>query len=122
MCDKHDRAITYMFCQDLHLTLMFYGLLQKDLFKLKWSLVKRYFKQNYCHAYLSHKVCCLLPSPVLVRKFTITGISHWRGEEKSSLNSIFNWLEFPMFQSDSLFYRVCENVQPGKQGPLHYFQ
>ena len=32
------------------LTSMFSGLLQKDLFKRKWSLAKSYFKQNYCHA------------------------------------------------------------------------
>ena len=35
MCDKRDRAITYVFRRDLHLTLMFSGLLQKDLFKGK---------------------------------------------------------------------------------------
>ena len=32
------------------LTSMFSGLLQKDLFKRKWSLEKSYFMQNYCHA------------------------------------------------------------------------
>ena len=31
------------------LTSIFSGLLQKDLFKRKWSLAKSYFKQNYCH-------------------------------------------------------------------------
>ena len=31
VCDKCDRAITCMFCYDLHLTLMISGLLQKDL-------------------------------------------------------------------------------------------
>ena len=35
MYDKRDRAITYVFCHDLHLMLMFSGLLQKDLFKGK---------------------------------------------------------------------------------------
>ena len=35
VCDKRDRAITCVFCRDLHLTLMFSGLLQKDLFKGK---------------------------------------------------------------------------------------
>ena len=35
VCDKRDRAITYVFRRDLHLTLMFSGLLQKDLFKGK---------------------------------------------------------------------------------------
>ena len=49
MCDKRDRAITYVFCRDLQLTLVFSGLLQKDLFKGKWSLAKSFFKQNYCH-------------------------------------------------------------------------
>ena len=34
-CDKPDRAITCMFCRDLHLTLRVSGLLQKDLFKGK---------------------------------------------------------------------------------------
>ena len=33
MCDKRDKAISYVFCRDLHLTSMFSGLLQKDLFK-----------------------------------------------------------------------------------------
>ena len=31
--DKRDKAITCVFCRDFHLTLMFSGLLQKDLFK-----------------------------------------------------------------------------------------
>ena len=35
VCDKHDRAVTCMFCRDLHLALMFSGLQQKDLFKGK---------------------------------------------------------------------------------------
>ena len=50
VCDKRDRVISYVFCRDFHLTLMFSGLLQKDLFKGKRSLAKGYFKQNYCHA------------------------------------------------------------------------
>ena len=33
VCDKRDRAISYVFCRDLNL--MFSGLLQKDLFKGK---------------------------------------------------------------------------------------
>ena len=33
VCDKRDKAICYVFCRDLHLTSMFSGLLQKDLFK-----------------------------------------------------------------------------------------
>ena len=35
VCDKRDKAISYVFCRDLHLTSMFSGLLQKDLFKGK---------------------------------------------------------------------------------------
>ena len=31
--DKCDRAITYVFCRDLHLTLMFSFFWKKDLFK-----------------------------------------------------------------------------------------
>ena len=50
VCDKRDRAISHLFCRDLHLTSMFSGLSQKDLFKGKWSLAKSCFKQNYCHA------------------------------------------------------------------------
>ena len=33
VCDKRDRAINCVFCRDLHFTLTFFGLLQKDLFK-----------------------------------------------------------------------------------------
>ena len=33
VCDKYDRTITGMFCPDLHQISMFFGLLQKDLFK-----------------------------------------------------------------------------------------
>ena len=35
VCDRRDRAITCVFGRDLHLTLMFSSLLQKDLFKRK---------------------------------------------------------------------------------------
>ena len=47
MCDKRDRAITCVFRRDLHLTLIISGLLQKDLFKGRWSLAERFFKQYY---------------------------------------------------------------------------
>ena len=33
MTKEYDRAITCVFCRDLHLILIFSGLLQKDLFK-----------------------------------------------------------------------------------------
>ena len=52
------------------LTLMFSGLLQKDLFKGGWSLAKNFFQTNLLSR-LSHKVCHLLSSPVVLRKFTI---------------------------------------------------
>ena len=51
---------------------MFSGLLQQDQFKGKRSLAKRYFKTKLLSR-LSHKVCRLLTSPVLLRKFTISG-------------------------------------------------
>ena len=34
----------------IHLTLMFFALLQKDLFKGMWSLAEGFLKQNYCRA------------------------------------------------------------------------
>ena len=63
-CDKRDRAITYVFCRHLLLTLMFSGLLHKDLFKGKWSLAKSYFKQNYCHACHTRLAVFFLSRPV----------------------------------------------------------
>jgi len=60
---KRDRANSYVFCRDLHLTLMFSGLLQKDLFKEKWSLAKSCFKRKYCHScHTRFAVFFLLPS------------------------------------------------------------
>ena len=47
---RKQRAITWEFCRGLPLSLMFSGLLQKGLFKERCSLVKCFFKQNYCHA------------------------------------------------------------------------
>ena len=32
-CDKRDKAITCVLCGDLHITLMFAGVLLKDLFR-----------------------------------------------------------------------------------------
>ena len=52
-----------MFCRDLHLTLRLSRLLQKDLFKGKWSLGKSCLKQNYCSAcHTRFAVFFLLPS------------------------------------------------------------
>ena len=53
--DKRDRAITWECCRGLPLSLMFSGL----------------FFQTKLLSRLSHKVCRLLSSPVLLRKFTI---------------------------------------------------
>ena len=67
---QRDRNITYMFCRDLHLTLMFSGLSQKHLFKGRWSLKQICFKQNYCHPCHRRFVWHLLCSFVLRHKFT----------------------------------------------------
>ena len=66
VCDKLDRAITCMLCRDLHLALMFSCFYKKIC--LKESDVWRKVIPN---TRLSHKVCRLLSSPVLLRKFTI---------------------------------------------------
>ena len=63
--DKSDRAITGVFCRDIHWTLMFSGLYQEDLSKEKWSFAKIHFKQNFCHS--CHTL--LFSSPVLLGKF-----------------------------------------------------
>ena len=52
-------------CRNHHLTLMFSGLLRKDLFKGRWSLAKRFFKQNF----VTH-VTQGLPSSFLSRPVT----------------------------------------------------
>ena len=53
LCDRQTwRAITCLFCRDLHLTLMFSGLLQEYLFKGGgeiWRKLK-FFKQDCCQA------------------------------------------------------------------------
>ena len=53
LCDKPDRAIAWECCRGLPLSLMFSGL----------------FFQTKLLSRLSHKVCRLLSSPVLLRKF-----------------------------------------------------
>ena len=67
LCYKSDRAITYVFCRDLHLTFMFSGLLQNDLFQVF---------QTKLLSHLSNKVCRLLSCPVLLRKFTNNWFDH----------------------------------------------
>ena len=46
VCDKCDKAIISAFCRDLHLTLLFSGLLLKDLFKGGWRLAKVFSNKN----------------------------------------------------------------------------
>ena len=52
----------------LHLTWMFSGLFQKDLFKWSWKFGAK-FSQTKLLSRLSHKVYCLLSSPVMLPKF-----------------------------------------------------
>ena len=68
VCDKRDRAITCILCRDLHLALMFSCFYKKIC--LKESENWRKFFQTKLLSRLSHKVCRLLSSPVLLRKFT----------------------------------------------------
>ena len=62
--DKRVRPITCMFVRDLHLILMFSGLYKKIC--LQESEVWRKVISK-----LFHKVCRLVSSPLLFRKFTI---------------------------------------------------
>ena len=39
VCDKHDRAFTFVFCRDLRLPLVFSGLLQKDMLKERLNVI-----------------------------------------------------------------------------------
>ena len=73
-CDKPNKAITCMFCRDLHSTLMFSGLLQKRSVMKVWR--KIYSKLNYCHVFHTRFAvffplpsCCI--SSVLARKGTL---------------------------------------------------
>ena len=47
---KHLKGNQSRVLSGIHLTLMFFALLQKDLFKGMWSLAEGFFKQNFCHA------------------------------------------------------------------------
>ena len=87
VCDKPGRVITYVFCCDLH-------------FKGKWSLAKSYFKTKLLLR-LSQKVCGLLTSPVLLRKFSLK-IRGRRRQVKRRFKS-----EFAIFQSSSRLFRRC---------------
>ena len=98
MCDKRDRAITWEFCGGLPLTLMFSGLVQNDLFQGRCSLAKRFFETKLLSR-LSHNVCCLLSSPVLLRELTtineesmVRGSTSGDGKEKRGENLSFAFL------------------------------
>ena len=65
MCDKRDRAVTCVFCRDLHRTFKFSGLKQKDVLKRRWSLTESFF-QTKLLSRLSHSVCRLLSFPVFL--------------------------------------------------------
>ena len=73
MCDKGDRDITCGFCGKLHLTIMCSDCLQKYLFKERWGLAEFFQNTILLQSHLSHKVCRLLFSAVLLCKFTIIG-------------------------------------------------
>ena len=65
MCDKCDGVITRVTSlSGIFLTLMFFALLQKDLFLGMRSLVEGFFKQNHCHA------CHTRFTLILLHKFT----------------------------------------------------
>ena len=61
MRDKRDRVIVCVFRRDLHLTLMFSGLLQKrSVWGLGFSVWGNFFLQTKLLSPSSHRVCCLL--------------------------------------------------------------
>ena len=68
MCDKQDRANIFVFYLDLHLASMFSGLLQRSVYR-RVKFGGKFFPTKLLSR-LSHKVCRLLSSPVLLRKFT----------------------------------------------------
>ena len=50
VCGKCDGVITHVTSlSEIFLTLMFFALLQKDLFLRMQSLVEGFFKKNHCH-------------------------------------------------------------------------
>ena len=71
VCDKHDRAVTYVLCRGPRLTLMLSGLCKKN--PLKESEVWRKVISNKIIVTLVTQGCRLLSSSVLLRKFTTVG-------------------------------------------------
>ena len=61
VCDKCDGVITRVTSLlGIFLTLMFFALLQKDLFLGMRSLVEGFCKQNHCHAFHTRFTLILL--------------------------------------------------------------
>ena len=57
LCYESDRAITYVFCRDLHLTFMFSGLLQNDLFQVfQNKIIVTLVKQGLPSSFISRPV------------------------------------------------------------------
>ena len=63
MGNKRGRAISCLFYRDLYLSLIFSGLLPKDLFKRRWSLGEILLKKNYCHACHTKRFAVSFPLP-----------------------------------------------------------
>ena len=94
LSDKHDRAITWVFCRDLHFTQMFLVFHEKSW--LRKSEVWRKFISNKIIVTLVTQGLPLLSSLVLLRKFTsiVTGalqaeplLPEWGGEKEAALKS-----------------------------------
>ena len=62
MSDKRERAITCVFCRDLHLTSTFSGLLQTDLFKGRYV-----WRNGFSNQIIVTFVTQGLPSSFLLR-------------------------------------------------------
>ena len=73
MCDKGDRDITCVFCGELYLTINVFWLHVYKNVCLKKGEVWQNFFLTQLQSRLSHKVCRLLFTAVLLCKFTITG-------------------------------------------------
>ena len=76
--DKRDRAITCVFCRNLHLTLIIYCLVFYKKICLKEGEVWRKVFSNKLLSHLSRKVCHLLSSSVLLCKFTNISSIQWQ--------------------------------------------
>ena len=80
----------------LQLTLMFSGLLQKDLFKGNWSLARSYFRQNYCHTcHTRFAVFFSLPS-CCVSWLTVNHASRCKARSRITLLMVTSRITFYM--------------------------